>query len=65
NRQRHEEEQSAAPAAKAHLRTNRAKATSGDQGALALVDAPTGEPKTSKTKAAAPANKAKTRRTSR
>jgi len=65
NRQRYEEEQASAPAAKPRSSKGRAKAVPASQGALALVDPPEAEPKTSKTKAAAPAKKASTRRTRR
>jgi hypothetical protein len=65
NRQRYEEEQAAAPAAKPRASKGRAKAAPAGQGSLALVDAPEAEPKTSKTKAAAPAKKASAPRTSK
>jgi hypothetical protein len=61
NRQRYEEEQAAAPAAKPRSSKGRAKAVPASQDALALVEAPEAEPKTSKTKAAAPAKKASKR----
>lgn len=64
NRQRYEEEQSAAPTTKPRASKGRAKAVPASQGAFALVDAPETEPKTSKTKAAALAKKA-TKRSSR
>lgn len=64
NRQRYEEEQAAAPTAKPRASKGRAKAVPASQGVLPLVDAPEAEPKTSKTKAAAPAKKA-TKRSSR
>jgi hypothetical protein len=60
NRKRYEEEQTAAPGAKPRASKGRAKAVPASQGALAIVDAPT---TTSKTKAAAPAKKASTKRT--
>lgn len=65
NCQRYEEEQASAPAAKPRSSKGRAKAVPASQDALALVDAPEAEPKTSRTKAAAPAKKASTRRTGR
>ncbi|MFZ5439726.1 MAG: hypothetical protein ACOZQL_06940 [Myxococcota bacterium] len=65
NRERYEEEQASAPAAKPRSSKGRAKVVPASQGALALVDAPEAEPKTSKTKTAAPAKKASTRRTRR
>jgi hypothetical protein len=65
NRERYELEQSAAPAAKPRASKARAKAVPAGQGALAIVDAPEAEPKTSTAKAAAPAKKASTRRTRR
>lgn len=58
NRQRYEEEQAAAPSAKPRASKSRAKAMPASQGPLALVDAPDAEPKTSETKAPAPAMKA-------
>lgn len=62
NRQRYEEEQaSVPPAAKLRVSKGRAKAVPAGQGALALVEASDAEPKTSKTKAAAPAKKASKR----
>jgi len=65
NRQRYEGEQAAARGAKARTSNGRAKAAPAGQDALALVNAPEAEPKTSKTKATAPAKNASTRRTSR
>jgi hypothetical protein len=65
NRQRYEEEQASAPAAKPRTTKGRAKAAPAGQGALGLVDAAAAEPKTSRTKTVAPAKKASTRRTSR
>ncbi|MCW5968502.1 MAG: hypothetical protein KIT57_08305 [Blastocatellales bacterium] len=68
NRQRYDEEQASAPAAKPRSTKSRTKAAPAGQGALALVDAPDAEPAeptTSKTKAAASAKKASTRRTSK
>lgn len=65
NRERYEKEQVASPAAKPRASNGRAKATPAGQGALALVDAPEAQPKTSRTKIAAPAKKASNRRTSR
>jgi hypothetical protein len=62
NRQRYEAEEAAKPAAKPQSSRSRAKAAPAGQGTLSLVDAPA---TTSKTKAAAPAKKASTRRTSR
>ncbi|WP_242333115.1 BREX-1 system adenine-specific DNA-methyltransferase PglX [Anaeromyxobacter sp. SG66] len=62
NRQRYEEEQGVAPAAKPRAAKGRAKTASAGQGALALVDGPEAEPKTSKTKAGAPAKRAISRR---
>jgi hypothetical protein len=59
NRQRYEEEQSAAPTARPRASKGRAKAVPAGQGALPLVDAP-GE---RKTKAATPAKKASAKRT--
>jgi len=56
NRQRYEEEQAAAPAAKPRALKVRAKPVPAGQGALALVDAPA--PTTSKHKAAKPAKNA-------
>lgn len=50
NRQRYEEEQAAAPTAKPRASKGRAKATPAGQGALALVDAPEAEQKSSKPK---------------
>jgi len=64
NRQRYEEEQSAAPTAKPRASKGRAKAVPASQGAFALIEAPEVEPKTSKAKAAALAKKA-TKRSSR
>ncbi len=61
NRQRYEEEQASAPAAKTRASKGRAKAAPASQGALALVDASEAKTKTSKTKAAAPAKKARKR----
>ena len=61
NRQRYKEEQASAPAAKPRSK-GRAKAAPAGQDALALVDAPEAA-KPSKTKIAAPAKKATTRRT--
>jgi hypothetical protein len=60
NRQRYEEEQALAPAAKPRASKGRAKAVPANQGAFALVDAPA---TTSKAKVAPPAKKASTRRT--
>jgi len=60
NRQRYEEEQASAPAAKPRTSKVRAKVASTGQGALALVDAPV---PTVKTKASTSAKKASTRRT--
>jgi hypothetical protein len=60
NRDRYEEDQASAPTAKPRS-NGRVKAAPAGQGELALVDAS----ETSKTKAAAPAKKARTRRTSR
>ena len=62
NRQRYEEEQATAPAAKPRATMGRAKAVPASQGTLALVDAPEAELKTSTTRAAAPAKKAGARR---
>jgi len=62
NRQRYEEEQASALAAKPRTSKGRAKAAPAGQGALVFVDAP--EATTSK-KAAAPAKKVSTRRTSK
>jgi hypothetical protein len=64
NLQRQRYEESPEPVANPRSK-GRAKAALAGQGTLALVDAHCGEPKTSKTKAAAPAKKGKTRRTSR
>lgn len=65
NRQRYEEEQSAAPTGKPRASNGRAKAVPAGQGALALVDAPEADPETFKTKATALAKKTNTRRTSK
>ena len=61
NRQRYEEEQASAPAAKPRSSKGRAKTAPASQGALALVDAPA---TSSKTKASASAKKASKRRIS-
>ncbi|MBK8212715.1 MAG: ATP phosphoribosyltransferase regulatory subunit [Myxococcales bacterium] len=58
NRERYEEEQAAAPAAKPRAYKGRAKPTPASQGALGLVDAPEPAANTSKTNPAAPAKKA-------
>ncbi len=63
NRQRYDGEQVTAPVAKPRAK-GCAKPAPAGQGAFALVDAPSGKPKTSKTKAAHPA-KNRRRRTSR
>lgn len=62
NRQRYEERHAAAPAANPRAWKGHAKATPARQAARALVDAPDGTSKTSKTKPAAPAKKVSTRR---
>lgn len=62
NRQRYEEEQEAAPVTKPRASKARAKAVPAGQSALALAEAPA---TTAKTKVAAAAKKASTRRTSR
>jgi hypothetical protein len=59
NRQRYEEEKEAAPATKPPASKGRAKAVPAGQSALALAEAPA---TSAKTKAAAPAKKASTRR---
>ena len=65
NRQRYEEEQGSATAAKPRSTKGRAKAAPAEQGALALSEALAPNTTTSKAKVAAPAKKPTTGRTSR
>ena len=65
DRERYEEEQSAAPTAKPRASKGRAKAASASLGAFLLVDAPKAEPKTSKTKATTLAKKGTKKRSRR
>lgn len=65
NRDCYQQQQAEIEASKPRASKARAKAVPASQGALALVDASEAEPKTSKTKAAAPAKRASTRRTRR
>lgn len=65
NRQHYEKEPTSGPVTKPRATKARAKAAPAEQGALALVEAPEAEPKTSKAKAAAPAKKYSTKRNSR
>lgn len=65
NRQRYQEEQASAPAAKPRSSKGRVNAAPAEQGALALGDTPALAETTTKTKAAAPVAKTSTRRSTR